>query len=100
MSDAGEWRDERVRTFFFFSSSSFSCFGPVCIYWLKQPNFTDTAGTASIFSGTKQGGICTDLLAGTVYTGHTGRYGTKLTSLENVRFGFLKVDPNEHLEPI
>ena len=28
-----------------------------------------------------KGGICTGLLVGMVYTGHTGRYGTKLTSL-------------------
>ena len=28
-----------------------------------------------------KGGICTGLLTGTVYTGRTGRYGTKLTSL-------------------
>ena len=56
MSDAGEWRDERVRTFFFFSSSSFSCFGPVCIYQPKQLDFAGIAGMVSIFFGTKQKG--------------------------------------------
>ena len=39
------------------------------------------AGTAGIFSGTKQGVECTGLLAGTVYSGRTGRYGTELTTL-------------------
>ena len=98
MSDVDEWRDERENFFSSSSSSSFSCFGPVCIYWLKQPNFTDTAGTASIFSGTKQGGICTDLLAGTVYTGHTGRYGTKLTSLFSIVIKLLKIKSSEMLQ--
>ena len=57
-----------------------------------------TAGTAGIFSGTKQGGICTDLLAGTVYTGHTGRYGTKLTSLFSIVIKLLKIKSSEMLQ--
>ena len=44
-----------MRNFFFFSSS-FSCFGPVCIYWPKQSDFADTAGMVCIFLGTKQRG--------------------------------------------
>ena len=39
------------------------------------------AGTADIFSGTKQGVERIGLLAGTVYSGRTGRYGTELTTL-------------------
>ena len=83
-SDAGEWRDERVRTFFFFfsSSSSFSCFGPVCIYWPKQPDFAGTQPIRLVFFLVRnKEGICTGLLASTVYTGRTGRYGMKLISL-------------------
>ena len=38
-------------------------------------------GTAGIFSGTKQGVERTGLLAGTVYSGRTGRYGMELTTL-------------------
>ena len=38
--------------------------------------------TAGIFSGMKQGGfICTGLLAGTVYTSRTDKYGTESTPL-------------------
>ena len=40
--------------------TSFSCFGPVSIYRLVQPDFASTTG---IFSGTKQ---CIGLLASTV----------------------------------
>ena len=39
------------------------------------------AGTAGIFSGTKQGVICTSLLAGTIYFDGTGQYDTELTPL-------------------
>ena len=44
-----------MRKCFFFSSSSssFSCFSPVCIYRPKQSDF---AGMAGIFSSTKQRG--------------------------------------------
>ena len=49
-SDVGEWRDERVRTFFFFFFfPSFSCFDLVCIYQPKQPDFVGTAGTQPIW---------------------------------------------------
>ena len=59
---------------------SISCFCPVSIYRLKQLDF---AGIAGIFSGTKQGSVCTSLLASTVYTGW---YGMKLTSLGSTRW--------------
>ena len=39
------------------------------------------AGMVGIFSGTKQGVERIGLLAGTVYSDRTGRYGTKLTTL-------------------
>ena len=39
------------------------------------------AGTAGIFFGTKQGVMRTGLLAGTVYSDCTNRYGTELTPL-------------------
>ena len=43
--DASEWRDERVRMLFIYLFFIFfSCFGLVCIYGLKQPNFASTAG--------------------------------------------------------
>ena len=54
-------------------------FQPVSIYQPKQPDF---AGMAGIFSSMKQGGICTGLLIGTVYTGCTNRYSMELTSLD------------------
>ena len=45
------WESENV--FFFFFPSSFSCFGSICIYRPKQPDF---AGMVGIFSDTKQKG--------------------------------------------
>ena len=42
----------KLSTFWVFFPS-FSCFGPVCIYRPKQPDFASTVG---IFSGTKQRG--------------------------------------------
>ena len=60
-----------------------SCFGPVSIYWPKQPNFADTASTWLVrpvfFSVRNKGVICTGLLASTIYT---NRYDTELTSLD------------------
>ena len=44
----------------------------------NQPKQSNFAGTIGIFSGMKQGGICTGALASTVYIGHTGQYGTEL----------------------
>ena len=90
-----------MRTFFFFSSS-FSCFGPVCIYWPKQSDFADTAGTQPVqpvfFPVRNKRGICTDLLTGMVYTGRTGRYGTKLTSLLSIVIKLLKIKSSEMLQ--
>ena len=89
-----------MRTFFF--SSSFSCFGPVCIYWPKQPDFADTVGTQPVqpvfFPVRNKRGICTSLLTGTVYTGRTGRYGTKLTSLLSIVIKLLKIKSSEMLQ--
>ena len=51
-----------------------SCFGPVSNYWPVQPDF---AGTASIFSGTKQGGQVYQI---------AGRYGI-FRSYRPIRYG-------------
>ena len=84
MSDAGEWRDERVRTFFFFFFFFF-LFRSGMHLLAETVRFRRygryAAGTVSIFSGTKQRGYVYRFLGGTVYTGCIGRYGTKLTSL-------------------
>ena len=46
--------------------------GRYCPNWPVRPVF---------FSVQNRGVICTDLLAGTVYTGHTGLYSTESTAL-------------------
>ena len=57
----------------------------VSIYRPKQPNFAGMASMRPVqlvfFSVRNKRGICTGALAGTVYTGRTGRYSTELTSL-------------------
>ena len=39
------------------------------------------------FSKQNKGVLCTSLLAGTVYIGHTGQYGTEFTSLATTELG-------------
>ena len=64
---------------------TFFCTGQYARYCLKLAGTGQyclkLAGTASIFSGTKQGVICTGLLAGTVYTSRTDQYDTESTPL-------------------
>ena len=49
-------------------------------------NCPKLTGTAGIFSSMKQGVKRTRLLAGTVYSDRTGRYGTKLITLLTLFF--------------
>ena len=44
--------------------------------------------TAGIFSNLKKGAISTNLLVDTVYTGRTGLYGTKFTSLLKTSYNY------------
>ena len=57
-----------------------------------------TAGTAGIFSGTKQKGYLYRFAGCTIYTGCTGRYGTKLTSLFAIVIKLLKIKSSEMLQ--
>ena len=50
----------------------------VCVCVCVCSKLSDTAG---VFSSMKQGGYMYRFFADTVYSGHTGRYGTKLTPL-------------------
>ena len=84
-SEREKERESENIFFFLASSSSFSCFSPVCIYRPKYPDFANTAGMQPVqsvfFPIRNKGGICTSLLVSMIYTGRIGRYGTELTSL-------------------
>ena len=71
--------------FLFFFFFLLVCTNPKHLYRPKQPDFAGTAGMRLVwlvfFPVRNKGYTCTGALIGTVYTGHTDRYGTKLTSL-------------------
>ena len=69
---------------------TFFCTGRYC------PKLVGTAGTAGtrpvrpvFFPERNRGVECTGLLAGTVYSGRTGRYGTKLTTLDTTEHVYI-----------
>ena len=71
--------------FLFFFFFLLVCTSPKHLYQLKQPNFAGMAGMRPVrlifFPVRNKGYTCTSALVGMVYTGHTGQYGTELTSL-------------------
>ena len=65
--------------FFFFL---LVCTNPKHLYRPKQPDFTCMRPVWPVFFPVRNKGYtCTGALIGTVYTGHTDRYSTELTSL-------------------
>ena len=72
--------------FLFFFFFLLVCTGLKHLYRPKQPDFAGTAGTRPLrlvfFSVRNKGYTCTGALTGTIYTSHTDRYCTELTSLK------------------
>ena len=71
--------------FLFFFFFLLVCTGPKHLYRPKQPDFTRTSNTRTLwpvfFLIQNKGSTCIGALASMVYTGRTNGYGTKFTSL-------------------